>query len=1035
MAEQINPSAQGLGAFLRFAVSGEIKELEDYIRRSAGNHDFYKGESPLFAKMIKAYGYPETFDNLGRKSISHRDRHARPYDRDDLPTAQEIEDSRSHMLTSAEMARRFGEDTVSSATSFHEQIDRFTGTSTAEDSAMDLRNNALGFEIAREAGPDATFEDLRRRVDSTIMEQLGVLFDRTPEQRAAPVDKPFWPANFSNPEQGPALYFPRDERGFFNTGSVSSSTQRPVAPVDKADGGPVYASEVLHMAKGGPPDLYEQELYMGIPTEESLKNQDKIDLMIKEKRARELLEAEEQAKRSKPNLQNRDAAVQDADLQRRIEGGAKGGSGLTSTSPLEGAIVSNIIPAAKLAGAAVKVGIPAVKAAVKAARKFLQKDTPEQLNLPGVLEDAATAASAATGLPALANQAKDMFTEPSDQGLSKRRLLVVSCSGAKNPVTCAVEASKLYKGQLWQALNKHFGGAENVPKGMEDAGVDLHILSAEHGLIPANELIENYDREMTGSRKKELLSDKEITQNISDVMGRYDTKDVFVAAHKNYRQLIEEATGREFPTFKPGSGIGSQKGELGEWLRQNIGPRPTGQGVGSLAKQAKDMTSGPRPTDQATGVERRAYHATNEEFEGFDSNFIGSSTDSGHLGHGFYWTTDPKINEPRDPLVKGKRKNRLVEANLTLNNPLEVSLPDWRTDKRAVVREALGLPETATARDISAALSAKGHDGVVLDYSPTGYNHQEIMVLDANQISPLTNKAHGGPIYASEILHMQNGSEVDVQEYLKGEMQKVNAPEGGYEVYETPLPPFFRDLEFRSSERPLDPRLPDRSPPITEASLSVPVGPLVISGSRTTVPEHTVAVSPSGAISLQAEERGIRVDNFPVAKIGPFTIDLNAGISKRDEEISGEQIAKTLPTKLVNLGIVGSTDRVRFYFGQTKQSVEGRPSQKTYWGGGTLNAYRSEDGSGRGYVNVFLNGYKPEDGDFGGTVGVRGGLKFAEGGLASMAPEARAMFSTPHPMIKEPRLTSLGQEASPGPSPGVAGLCGVARNMNRSVVA
>jgi len=55
----------------------------------------------------------------------------------------------------------------------------------------------------------------------------------------------------------------------------------------------------------------------------------------------------------------------------------------------------------------------------------------------------------------------------------------------------------------------------------------------------------------------------------------------------------------------------------------------------------------------------------------------------------------------------------------------------------------------------------------------------------------------------------------------------------------------------------------------------------------------------------------------------------------------------------------------------------------------------------------------------------------AEGGLASMAPEARGMFGKPHPMVKEPRLTDLG----PGTNPGVASLCGVARNMNRSMVA
>ena len=64
------------------------------------------------------------------------------------------------------------------------------------------------------------------------------------------------------------------------------------------------------------------------------------------------------------------------------------------------------------------------------------------------------------------------------------------------------------------------------------------------------------------------------------------------------------------------------------------------------------------------------------------------------------------------------------------------------------------------------------------------------------------------------------------------------------------------------------------------------------------------------------------------------------------------------------------------------------------------------------------------------------GFGKAHGGLVSMAPEARAMFGKPHSMAKatfavEPRLTDLG----PGTNPGVASLCGVARNMNRSVVA
>ena len=84
------------------------------------------------------------------------------------------------------------------------------------------------------------------------------------------------------------------------------------------------------------------------------------------------------------------------------------------------------------------------------------------------------------------------------------------------------------------------------------------------------------------------------------------------------------------------------------------------------------------------------------------------------------------------------------------------------------------------------------------------------------------------------------------------------------------------------------------------------------------------------------------------------------------------------------------------------------------------------------YVNV-----DELEGKLEGSAGFGYKLKFAEGGLASMAPEARAMFGKPHSMVKEPRLTDLGFSQSPGPgaSPGVANLCGVARNMNRSVVA
>jgi len=165
--------------------------------------------------------------------------------------------------------------------------------------------------------------------------------------------------------------------------------------------------------------------------------------------------------------------------------------------------------------------------------------------------------------------------DPDFEGEQPKKLLIMGCSAGKNPVECAVEASKLYKGGLWNVLNKNLGGADKVPEAIGGAGIDLHILSAKHGLIPADELIENYDQLLTKGRASEILGDKKMTQNISDVLGRYEPENVFVAAGKDYRELIKKTMNREYPTFQGARGIGDQRKQLKEWLARNVRPRST----------------------------------------------------------------------------------------------------------------------------------------------------------------------------------------------------------------------------------------------------------------------------------------------------------------------------------------------------------------------------------------------------------------------------------------------------------------------------
>jgi hypothetical protein len=127
-----------------------------------------------------------------------------------MPTFQELEDARAHALMSAEMARQFGPETAIKLGNFAEGIDALPipliGNATPEDVAMDKRNNAFGVKLLREAGVNATPQQLAKMVDSKLFEQLDRILGREPGERS-----------FRSPEGGLDVYFPRNEQGFFQT--------------------------------------------------------------------------------------------------------------------------------------------------------------------------------------------------------------------------------------------------------------------------------------------------------------------------------------------------------------------------------------------------------------------------------------------------------------------------------------------------------------------------------------------------------------------------------------------------------------------------------------------------------------------------------------------------------------------------------------------------------------------------------------------------------------------------------------------------
>lgn len=147
----------------------------------------------------------------------------------------------------------------------------------------------------------------------------------------------------------------------------------------------------------------------------------------------------------------------------------------------------------------------------------------------------------------------------------------------------------------------------------------------------------------------------------------------------------------------------------------------SGMGLSELAKAGAAMGAG-----------IRAFHGSPHDFDKFDMDKAGTTTDPGALGRGLYFSDDPSVAS----------RDHNYEVDLAIETPLVLEMPDFKTRKVDLVSERLGLTPPQESADFpewaeSAALAAKsrGHDSVVLDYSPTGYDAREIAVFDDSLIS------------------------------------------------------------------------------------------------------------------------------------------------------------------------------------------------------------------------------------------------------------------------------------------------------------
>ncbi|WP_312271590.1 LPD23 domain-containing protein [Pseudomonas sp.] len=169
--------------------------------------------------------------------------------------------------------------------------------------------------------------------------------------------------------------------------------------------------------------------------------------------------------------------------------------------------------------------------------------------------------------------------------------------------------------------------------------------------------------------------------------------------------------------------IKSAIGNNGDFSRTNTDirfslnepPRPTVTDSAAF----KRWFGGSKLTD-TKGSPLKLYHGTNADVTMFDANRIGSETDAGWLGRGFYFSTEKKVAESYG--------DRLLEVYLSIKNPLVLEGPILAP---GTLERHFGVDTLAEAQ----RLVSDQYDGVIFKY-PDG--ELEVAAFRPEQIKSAT---------------------------------------------------------------------------------------------------------------------------------------------------------------------------------------------------------------------------------------------------------------------------------------------------------